>query len=387
MQRALVCLLVLVWAVAASAQNSIRAHDAFTLRQALAQAKPGAQILLEPGEYTGGFYYTDLHGAPGNPIVVRAADPDHRPRFVGGGGIQFQNVSYLEIRDLVIDRSSGNSINVDDGGNLDTPSHHVTLRDLRITAPPDNNREGIKLSGLDDFRVEGCHVERTGSCGIDMVGCHRGVITRCTFKDGGAVGIQCKGGTAEVAIRACRFENPGARGVNIGGSTGLPYFRPRIEKVPAGRRCEAKDIRVEGCTFLGSDSPIAFAGADGATIRFNTFYHPKKWAVRILQETATPDFVPCRNGVVEDNLVVFRSDNWFEGGVNVGPGTAPQTFRFARNYWYCSDNPSRSRPTLPTPETAGVTGQDPLFRNPEAGDLNVKPGSPAKNVGAHALPR
>ena len=69
--------------------------------------------------------------------------------------------------------------------------------------------------------------------------------------------------------------------------------------------------------------------------------------------------MPCRGGVVEDNLIVFRADSWSEGGVNIGPGTAPESFRFARNAWYCEDRPDRSRPRLPVSETEGIYGQDP----------------------------
>jgi len=72
--------------------------------------------------------------------------------------------------------------------------------------------------------------------------------------------------------------------------------------------------------------------------------------------------------------------------VNIGPNTAPETFRFARNVWYCLDAPAKSRPSLPTPEVGGVYGQDPLFRNAEGGDLRLKPDSPTQRVGAEALP-
>ena len=54
----------------------------------------------------------------------------------------------------------------------------------------------------------------------------------------------------------------------MGGSTGMNYFRPK------GARYEAKDIRVEGCVFVGSDAPVAFTGVDGATFRYNTIYRP-----------------------------------------------------------------------------------------------------------------
>jgi hypothetical protein len=54
---------------------------------------------------------------------------------------------------------------------------------------------------------------------------------------------------------------------------------------------------------------------------------------------------------------VFDSARWSEGGVNIGAGTAPETFKFARNWWYCTDRPERSRPRLPTPEIDGTYGR------------------------------
>jgi hypothetical protein len=362
--------------------ETIEVRDAAGFRQAVARAKPGSRILLAPGEYTGGFHFRDLHGTPRQPILIAAADPSRPPRFSGGGSaLQLSDVSHLELRDLAFAQAEGNGLNIDDGGTYETPSHHVTLRNLRVSDLPSGNNDGIKLSGLEDFRVLDCTVERWGGSGVDMVGCHRGVIEGCTFREGGDSGVQGKGGTSDVAIRGCRFENFGGRGVNVGGSTGLPFFRPPVAKVPAGQRYEARNLTVEGCTFSGGEAPVAFVGVDGAVVRFNTIVHPRRWALRILQETRTPDFVPCRNGLVESNLVVFRSDQWFEGGVNVGSGTRPETFRFRRNFWFCSDRPERSAPKLPTPEAEGIVGQDPRLQ----ADYQVAPDSPARRVGAHAF--
>jgi hypothetical protein len=210
------------------------------------------------------------------------------------------------------------------------------------------------------------------------------VIEGCTFRQregGDGSGPQTKGGSSEIVIRRNRFENAGQRAVNIGGSTGLEYFRPK----PQGY--EAKDIRVEGNVFIGSLGAVAFVGADGALVRFNTIYRPGRWAVRILQETREPGFVPCRNGMFTDNIIVFRSDQWSEGGVNIGPATAPESFRFARNLWYCEDQPARSRPTLPSAEEDGVIGKDPLFRDAENGDLSLREGSPAAGKGHTAVPQ
>jgi len=192
------------------------------------------------------------------------------------------------------------------------------------------------------------------------VGCHRGEIESNLIRHQdpappNCTGVQCKGGSTEIAIRRNRFEHAGGRAVNIGGSTGLQFFRPALDA--AKDHAEARDIRVEGNTFIGAMAPVAFVGVDGAIVRFNTIDVPGRWVLRILQENKSPGFVACRNGQFTDNLIRFDSSRWSEGGVNIGAGTAPETFRFARNWWYCSDDPGRSQPKLPTPEAAGVYGR------------------------------
>lgn len=364
-------------------EDAVVVRNLATLRQALATAGPGTRVLVAPGQYEGGFYAENVRGAAGKPVVVAAQDPARPPVFHGGKGAHLSDVAYLELRDLVFDGATANGLNIDDGGSYATPSHRVVLSRITVrNVGPRGNRDGIKLSGVDDFRVEGCVLERwgDGGSGIDMVGCHRGVIERCRFtheETATSNAVQAKGGTREVVIRRCHFQNAGQRAVNLGGSTGMEFFRPRPEGF------EARDLTVEGNVFVGSLAPVAFVGVDGATVRFNTIYRPRRWALRILQETTAPGFVPSRNGRFTDNLVLFRSDEMVEA-VNIGPKTAPQTFRFARNGWYCLDQPARSRPSLPTPETGGIYGRDPRLQNPESGDFRPAPGSPATAIGAHA---
>jgi hypothetical protein len=224
---------------------------------------------------------------------------------------------------------------------------------------PEGNRDGIKLSGVASFRVEECTVERWGSGGsaVDMVGCRDGTIQHCVFRHApgsGGSGVQAKGGTRDVVVRRCRFEDAGSRAVNVGGSTGLEYFRPPLATW-TGERYEAKDVVVEDSTFTGSQAPAAFVGVDGAIFRRNVIDAPGRWAFRILQETRAEGFVPCRRVRIEDNRISFRSDRWSEGGVNVGPGTDPGSFTFARNAWTCTDQPQRTRELvrLPVPELDG----------------------------------
>jgi hypothetical protein len=374
-------LLSVALVAAAAPAGGERVASTAELRAALAKAKPGATLLLAPGDYEG-FAVQEVRGAEGKPIVVRAEDPKAPPRFTGG--VQLSDCEWLELDGLLFEGIAGNGLNVDDAGSFETPARGIVLRRLVVRdCGGKGNDDGIKLSGVSGFEVIDCTIERWGRGGsaIDCVGCKEGVIEGCTFRDmaegEAASGVQLKGGTRSVTVRRCTFENAGQRAVNLGGSTGRDYFRPKPEGF------EAKDLVVERCTFIGSMSPVAFVGVDGARVRFNTFFMPRKWVMRILQETTADDFVPCRRGEFTDNLVVYRGAE-VAIAVNVGPKTEPASFTFARNYWYCADAPARSKPQLPVAEKDGAGGEDPLLKDPEQGDFDVAPKSPAKQHGAHA---
>jgi Right handed beta helix region len=352
------------------------------LQKAAAQAVPGTKIMIAPGTYAGGLLFANLHGTKERPIVFAAADESRPPVIQGGGNcLHLSEPAHVELHNLIFEKGEGNGLNIDDGGSK-TPAQHVVLRGLIVRdIGSEGNHDGIKLSGLNDFLVENCTVERWGKqgSGIDMVGCHRGVVAHSTLRTGGhlgANGVQIKGGSSQVNIRFCRFENAGGRGVNLGGSTGLAYFRP----APQGY--EAKDLTVEDCTFIGSQAPLAFVGVDGATVRHNTFYGPKRWLLRILQENQEAGFVPCRNGKMTNNIIAFRSDELVAVS-NIGPKTAPETFHFSENFWHCIDKPERAMRIvqLPTAETKGIYGQDPKFSNPADGDLQLTADSPAREFG------
>jgi hypothetical protein len=388
---ALIPLFLPIIAAPIQGADTHRVSNTEQFNQAVGSAKPGDRILLNPGEYGNNYFFRDVYGTADHPITIAAALPNRPPRLVGKNTpLHFSGASYLELRDLVISGSNENGLNIDDGGNPDKPAHHITLRNIRIQdVGPKGNVDGIKLSGVDDFQVVDCTVERWGSNGsaIDMVGCHHGSIVGCTFRKGGENAVQTKGASSEITIRNCKFEDAGDRAVNIGGITADDAFRPRLKTFPMNGRYEAKDIVVEGCTFIRGEAAVAFVGVNGAVVRFNTIYLPEKYAMRILQERPTSaGFVPSRNGVFENNVVVFRSDKWADGGINIGPDTAPKTFRFNGNLWYCEDKPERSEPRLPTAETKGMVGKNPMFIDPARGDFGFGPDSPARGRGAHALP-
>ncbi len=359
----------------------VRVTTTQELRAALAKAGPGTTIAMAKGRYDG-FTAAGLTGTTEAPIVVRAEDHAEPPHVTGG--IHLSDVAHFELDGLLVSGAPANGINIDDGGSFATPAHHVVLRRLTVRdCGGAGNHDGLKLSGLVDFAVHDCTIERWGRGGsaIDMVGCRNGLLDGCTIRDRqeapAANGVQMKGGTRDVVVRRCHFEHAGQRAVQLGGSTGMAFFRP----APAG--FEAKDLVVEHCTFVGAAAAVAFVGCDGAIVRHNTLYRPTRWALRILQETRDAGFVPCRNGAFTDNLIVYRG---LDPLVNVGPDTAPASFTFARNYWFREDAPGRSLPQLPSPERDPAGGRDPALRDPATGDLGLRPGSPAKGHGAEPPP-
>jgi hypothetical protein len=350
--------IVLISLIAAHAWAAevINVSDRDSLRAALGKLGPGVTVKLAVGEYGGGYGVDGASGTAAEPIVIEAADPRQPPRFTGGGlAIHFKGCSYLTVRHLHVKGQTGNGLNLDDGG---AKSHHVTLEHLKIEEiGPEGNRDAIKLSGLTDFAVRDCEINGWAGQAIDMVGCQRGVLERCRFegKEGFSQGTgpQTKGGSADIVIRGCTFINAGQRPLNVGGSTGRPYFRP------ADAMYEARRITVERCLIIGGLTGIAFASAQECVARYNTIVNPQNWAIRILQDNQEPGMVVCGNNRFEHNIVSVTKGSLREW-VNVGTGTAAETFIFTGNWWY-QQGARNPRPKLPAPEEGGIYGVDPAL--------------------------
>lgn len=371
----------------AQALRTVTVSNSAQLRSAINSATAGTHIIVNPGVYTGGIHKGGLKGTADNPIVIRAADPNNLPILRGGDeGLKLSDATYLEINGLIIEGARINGLSIDDGGTYSTPAHHITLRNLVIRNIGSNgNQDGIKFAGVDDFLIDNVQIQywgRGGGSAIDMVGAHRGVIQNSTFRHGdfvAGVAVQAKGGSTDILVTHSRFENAGVRAMQIGGYTDLQFFRPEVTNY------EAKNIVVEHNVFIGSQAPIAFVNADTSYVRYNTFYRPQDWVIRILQEVNKPGFTPSRNGVFTDNIIAYKSSEGVEA-VNVGRNTAPETFQFARNVWYNIDNPTKSKLWLPTAEVDGVYGVNPQFVNAAGGDFHLQPSSPVSQHGAYATP-
>ena len=328
------------------------AQELATMLRSLPRTE-STRLRIAPGVYPGGHHVIGVEN-----LTVEALDPKNPPHFQGGAnGWQFSQCRNLTVRGLHLSGQTGNGLNLDDGGQYDKPVTGVTLEDLDISdIGPKGNHDAIKCSGLTQLTIRRCTISGWGGQGIDFVGCHSSLITECRFvgKPGftASAAIQLKGGSSDILVTKCHFLNAGERPLNLGGSTGLPYFRP------PGAKYEAARLKVTHNTIEGSPCAAAFVGVDGAEFSHNTILFPTQWVFRILQETREPGFAPCRNVRITDNRIVFRRGD-LKSDLNVGTGTEPQTFVFERNRWFAEDRPKSSRPSLPTPEKDGQYGQDP----------------------------
>jgi hypothetical protein len=335
-------------------------------------AQPGDVIQIKEGSYPGGVTLKGIKGTAENPIVIESGD-EGSAIFIGEKGgktaIHLSGCSHVILRRIVVMGFPINGINADDGGERDRPSVGLRFELLSIAKTgPQGNHDALKLSGLKNFSVRKCTFLGWGGSAIDMVGCHEGEIVTCGFTGdpdfSQSNGIQIKGGSSKILIQGSLFRNAGHRSINLGGSTGLPYFRP------ADASWEARDVEVKENLFIGSIAPIAWVGIDGGHVHHNTIYRPVKWVARILQENTDSRFGRCRNGRFENNLIVF--DRRVQTFVNIGGNTEPETFTFRGNAWFDEDNPQRGPSGLPGPESDSVIGVDPEFPDPENYDVTIR---------------
>jgi hypothetical protein len=354
------------------------------LTQATAIAQPGDTIMVHTGTYAGGLNINNLQGTSTAWIRIFTA-PNSTVIYNGGNNAwQMTDAAYIHIRGFIFQQQTGNGFNMDDGGTYNTPSHHIlfencTFRNINATG----NNDLLKLSGVDDFEIRNCNFINgsfNGS-GIDMVGCHNGIIRGCFFDYQGTFnntnygnGIQAKGGSANIRMEANFLRNTGPRAFNLGGSTSAAFFRP------ANAPYEASDLKVYANIIIGTDASVAFVGCINTEVINNTIYLPTRWAIRILQENTDPAMATCGNNKFINNII-FR-DNQMVTECNIGPSTAPSTFTISHNLWYHAQNPSWTGPTsLPVTDPNQLVS-NPLFVNPSALNFSLQPTSPAIGSGS-----
>ncbi len=356
-----------------------------SIREAVGRAGPGTRVLVHAGTYRGSIWLEDVRGEPGRPIAV--VGDGEVVLDAGGEGevLHVAGATHFVLEGLTLRNASVNGLNVDDGGSAETPSEQVVLRRLVVRdIGSGGNNDCVKLSGLDRFfvldsDVSGCDAGDA----IDMVGCHDGVIAGNRFHDSpGSGGVQAKGGSADVLVHGNLFVDVEGRGVNAGGSTGDPYFRPLDAPYEAARIVVVANVFVR--PGVDSGAAIAYASCDGCVFANNTVWDPQTWVARILQDNPAERIVDCRDGLFANNVVVLDVAD-LRTFVNVGAGTAPETFLFASNLWLARDQgPDWAGPALTDglpPEEGGLYQLDPAFEDEDGQDFRIPAGSPAAGAG------
>lgn len=344
---------------------------------AAAAAKPGDTILIHPASYRGPYFITNLKGRREAWIYIKGTQRDQVIFDGGSESLHFSDAEFIHISNITVRGQTGNGMNIDDAGSLESPTKHVILDNcvFRDMAASGNN-DLLKLSGLDSFIIRNCHFENgaTGGSGIDMVGCHAGIIRNNRFIQLGSNSIQAKGASSEIEILANHFTNGGQRTLNLGGSTGSAFFRP------AGANYEARNILAAANIIEGSVTPVAFVGSRNVRFINNTIIRPERWILRILQESSDTSFyLSSANNSFINNIVVVS--NSLSTDVNIGPNTSPATFKFSNNLWFHLDNPNWRGPQLPVIETQGIVQMNPQFMSLANGDYRLLPSSPAIGKG------
>lgn len=353
--------------------------DFATLEAAESSIQAGDTVIVLDGVYTDGTQLlSNLNGTATAPIIIKS-ETQHGVVFQGGNeAIHLVNCSHLTLDGFQITGQTSNGINIDDGGDYTTPAHNIDVINCLFENMGGNgNNDFLKLSGLDSFLVKNCQFTNGGGggSGVDMVGCHQGVIEDNSFDNAGITGIQAKGGSQHILMRRNVLKDIPERAVNLGGNTGLSFFRPALSN-PIDSAFEAADLEVYSNVFIRSKAPIAYVGCVRVKVYHNTIYKPQKWVIRILQETTDPGFLSTANNDFINNTVYLEQDLT---EVNIGPNTNPSSFTFSHNLWF-NERDSVWTPNLPVTDSAQVIA-DPLFTDTLNKDFTLRPGSPAIGAG------
>jgi len=345
-----------------------------TIAAALARAQPGTRVRVAAGRYGAIGTVTNLQGTARAPIALVGDGTVVIETNGNSVALHLVDPRYLVIEGLVIRNAVPHGMNIDDGGSYASPASHLVIRNVSFSRIGNGgNNDCLKMSGVDNFYIEKSHFTGCNQGeAIDMVGCHKGVITGNTFADMPGSAVQTKGGSADILIHGNRFTRIAQRAINAGGSTGQAYFRP------LDARHEAERIQMIANIIEASGSaPVVFAGCDACVFANNTIVDPGDYVARIVEENGSR--TPGANGFFINNIIVFEASGR-RSYVDVRAGTRPSTYTFGWNLWHAVDDPYFAGPVygdgLPA-ERAAIVRHDPRL------DASRRPlsGSPAIAAG------
>lgn len=361
-----------------------------TIGFAASQAVPGTAVVVHAGTYAGGDFAADVRGTAAAPIWIGGAAGEPRPVIDAVGqsnGLTISGLSYLALHDLEVRNAGTNGIAIDDQADYANPlaAHQLVIRNVEIRdIGSGGNQNCLTLAGVNDFSVVDSVFVNCSGQAIDMLGCHRGTIAESDLIGPFTSGIQAKGGSEDIEILRNRISGPSTEAlIRMGGTTAAEFFRPPLSTTEPN--FEARNIRALANVLEDGNAAITFVSSDRNVFSQNTIVNPDLRVMRILAGSTAPgfSFIVTSDSDIESNLFHFTTAEVIRADriINVSPGVDAASFRFSNNLWFASDDPPSSTPPLPSPETNGIYGVDPLLINVVAGDYHLDPLSAAIGAG------
>lgn len=375
-----------------------------TISKAVSLASPGTSILVHSGTY--GYDYIDnVVGTASAPIWIGGVQGQEKPIFTNptGEGLKFSApLRYVVLHDMEVRITTSHGINMDDGGDHDSYSaaSDIVISGIYLHDVGDGNNidNCLKLSGVNNFYVldstfNHCGNDATsgGGTGIDMVGCHWGLVARNKFT--GRKAAQTKGGSRDIEMRwnyiafLQRYETREA--IAVGGeSTAYSYFRPSLSSSgdSDGLHYEARDIRLIANVIVGGKG-ISMAGCVDCLVANNSVILPEGQLFKIVEALAvdpndTPGFTMVKDGRIFNNIFYYDKTTGFRA-VQYDSEASSQfgTWDIETNLYFNRLAPSSSAPGWPTglSDPTGIYGQDPDFLDDE--EFFIDASSPAYGGG------
>jgi len=153
----------------------------------------GDTLLLQSQVFSDGTQFlNNLNGTLANPIVIMA-DTEHQSIFRGETeAIHLTDCSHVILDGLVVEQQTGNGINIDDGSDYSTPSTYITVRNCIFRG----GTEAIHLIDCSHLILDGLVVEQQTGNGINIddggdynTPSTKVTVRNCIFRDMAATGV------------------------------------------------------------------------------------------------------------------------------------------------------------------------------------------------------
>ena len=363
-------------------QHLIRATD--NLDQRLADAVPGDEFILWPGEYES-IRRGSLRGTAEFPITIRGLDPENPPRFSGGSrGIAIDDVAHVRLINLSIAQSKlcGISLSSDEDGG-DIKLEDITVSDTFGRAP----RNAIQLTGVDGLSLNRIRIRGFNGIGLDLNECRNVTIEdlsveRTDPEIRGSASVRFGDGCKEVAWNRGQLRDAAEVGIVFGTPPVLAD-----EDDGAGRQDEPGDagtklarpygIDIQNVFCQRHDVSVVFAGAEVVSFTRCTVQEPKRVFVATLHVDEAVD--ACKDVIIGDSIFAWQGDPMTPLGI-FATSECVAGIILNENLWWTPDLPSPAPDQLTWPGSVGFAqriGPDPMLS--EAG-VSARPAAHAFGV-------